>query len=88
MLQFFQVMKVCVCCEKGTWGCFGGRFDKEWRFGFTLRFGRGIGCDWVVAFAEKGLLSEVVFYGDLRIVIDEIGSFCKCVCCSLLMVVE
>ena len=28
----------------------------------------------MVAFAEKGLLSEAVFYGDLRIVIDEIGS--------------
>mgnify|MGYP004646068579 CR=1 FL=1 len=28
----------------------------------------------MVAFAEKGLLNEVVFYGDLRIVIDEIGS--------------
>ena len=31
-------------------------------------------CGWVIAFAEKGLLSEVVFYGDLRIIIDEIGS--------------
>ena len=28
----------------------------------------------MVAFAEKGLLSEVVLYRDLRIVIDEIGS--------------
>ena len=28
LFQFFQVMKVCVCFEKGTWGCFGGRFDR------------------------------------------------------------
>ena len=28
----------------------------------------------MVAFAEKGLLNEGVLYGDLRIVIDEIGS--------------
>ena len=41
----------------------------------------------MVAFAEKGLLSEVVFYGDLGIVIDEIGSFCECFA-ALLMVVE
>ena len=43
-----------------------------------MRFGRGIGCDWVVAFAEKGLLSEGVLDHDVRIVIDEIGSFCEC----------
>ena len=28
----------------------------------------------MVTCVEKGLLSEVVFYGDSRIVIDEIGS--------------
>ena len=33
---------------------------------------------WVVAFAEKGLLSEGVLDHDVRIVIDEIGSFCEC----------
>ena len=39
----------------------------------TLRFGRRIGCGWVVAFAEKRLLSEGLFYGDLRIAIDEMS---------------
>ena len=33
---------------------------------------------WVVSFAEKGLLSEGVLDHDVRIVIDEIGSFCEC----------
>ena len=33
---------------------------------------------WVVAFAEKGLLSEAVLHRVLRIVIKEIGSFCEC----------
>ena len=35
-------------------------------------------CGWVVAFAEKGLLSEAVLHRVLRIVIKEIGSFCEC----------